>query len=297
VLRLGRNAGTMITSATDAGELAHLMFGVEHAPQPDRSRSSRTDDAPPVLRLSDVHVMGDRGTLAVNGASLEVRPGQVVGIAGVAGNGQRELQEAIAGLRPMKAGSVSIDGSDVTRSGPRARSRAGLAYVPEDRLGTGLASGLTLEENLVLKSYNVAPHCRHGVMSKSATSATARQLSERFDIRGARAGMAVSLMSGGNLQKAIIARELTQPHVVLLAASPSRGLDLAGSAAVRRHVLEETDQGGAVLLFSEDLAEITEMSDLILVMSDGRIVGSYTPETLDIEELGLLMTGAKVHAE
>ena len=163
-------------------------------------------------------------------------------------------------------------------------------------MGTGLASGLTLEENLVLKSYRESPHSRWGVLSPSAIVATARTLVERFDVRGARSGMAVSLMSGGNLQRAILARELTQSHDVLLAASPTRGLDLAATAAVRAHIRGETEKGRGVLLFSEDLAEITELSDLVLVMSRGRIVGSYTPETLDIEELGLLMTGVKPRA-
>ena len=184
---------------------------------------------------------------------------------------------------------------DITSASPRQRSRAGLAYVPEDRLGTGLASGLTIEENLVLKSYREPPHSRFGVLSSSAIADTARTLVERFDVRGARRQMAVSLMSGGNLQRAILARELTRAHDVLLAASPSRGLDVAATAAVRGHIRAETDSGRGVLLFSEDLAEITELSDLILVMSRGRIVGSYTPETLDVEELGLLMTGAKDH--
>ena len=222
-----------------------------------------------------------------------MRRGQIVGIAGVAGNGQREFQEAIAGLRSITGGSVRLCDRDVTSVSPRRRSKAGLAYVPEDRLGTGLAGGLTIEENLVLKSYRERPHSRFGVLSSSAIAATARTLIERFDVRGARHQMAVSLMSGGNLQRAILARELTRPHDVLLAASPTRGLDVAATAAVRGHIRAETENGRGVLLFSEDLAEITELADSILVMARGRIVGSYTPDTLDIEELGLLMTGAK----
>jgi simple sugar transport system ATP-binding protein len=133
------------------------------------------------------------------------------------------------------------------------------------------------------------------VLRPRLIAARAEQLVEDFDIRGSRSGMPVSLMSGGNLQKAILARELTRPHDLLLAASPTRGLDLAATAAVRRHIRVDAENGGAVLLFSEDLSEIIELSDRILVMSGGRIVGSYTPETLDIGELGLLMTGAKVH--
>lgn len=296
VLRQGRNAGTVVTSDTDAPQLATMMIGTEHVPEPGQFAPRRFDDASTVLTIEDLRVMGDRGALAVDGASLEVRSGQIVGVAGVAGNGQRELQEAIAGLRPVIGGSVKLRDRDITTKSPRARSRVGLSYVPEDRLGTGLASGLTLEENLVLKSYNEPPHARYGVLSPGAIAATAETLVEQFDVRGARPGMPVSLMSGGNLQKAILARELTRAHEILLAASPTRGLDLAATAFVRRHILADTASGRGVLLFSEDLGEITEMSDLILVMSRGRIVGSYTPDTLDIEELGLLMTGARVQA-
>ena len=296
VLRHGRNAGTVPTADTTANQLATMMIGAEHLPEAGQHTPGRFDQAEAVLTVADLQVNGDRGTAAVNGASLQVRSGQIVGVAGVAGNGQREFQEAIAGLRPIRGGSVLLGQRDITSASPRQRSRAGLAYVPEDRLGTGLASGLTLDENLVLKSYRESPHSRWGVLSPSAIVATARTLVERFDVRGAHSGMAVSLMSGGNLQRAILARELTQSHDVLLAASPTRGLDLAATAAVRAHIRGETEKGRGVLLFSEDLAEITELSDLVLVMSRGRIVGSYTPETLDIEELGLLMTGVKPRA-
>ena len=296
VLRHGRNAGTVPTADTTANQLATMMIGAGHLPEAGQHTPGRFDQAEAVLTVADLQVDGDRGTAAVNGACLQVRSGQIVGVAGVAGNGQREFQEAIAGLRPIRGGSVLLGQRDITSASPRQRSRAGLAYVPEDRLGTGLASGLTLEENLVLKSYRESPHSRWGVLSPSAIVATARTLVERFDVRGARSGMAVSLMSGGNLQRAILARELTQSHDVLLAASPTRGLDLAAAAAVRAHIRGETENGRGVLLFSQDLAEVTELSDLVLVMSRGRIVGSFTPETLDIEELGLLMTGAKPRA-
>ncbi len=293
VLRHGRNAGTVPTAGATAAQLAAMMIGAEHLPEVNQKVPQRFDDAETLLTISDLEVAGDRGPPAVSGASLEVRRGQIVGVAGVAGNGQRELQEAVAGLRPIRSGSVVLGGRDITSRSPRRRAEAGLAYVPEDRLGTGLARGLTLEENLVLKSYRKAPHSRWGVLSSRSVAATAGALVERFDVRGARSGMAVSLMSGGNLQKAILARELTRPHDVLLAASPTRGLDLAATAAVRDHIRAEASCGRGVLLFSEDLAEITELSDLILVMSVGRVVGSYTPATLDIEELGLLMTGAR----
>ena len=295
VLRGGRNVGTLGTSETDAAELAKMMVGSEHLPEAIQRVVGQFADKDPVLSIRELEVEGDRGTPAVDGASLDVTAGQIVGVAGVAGNGQREFQQAIAGQREVSSGSIMLGGRDVTQLSSASRSRSGLAYVPEDRLGTGLASGMTLEENLVLKGYKDPPYSRYGILRPRQIAARAEQLVEDFDIRGSRSGMPVSLMSGGNLQKAILARELTRPHDLLLAASPTRGLDLAATAAVRRHIRADAENGGAVLLFSEDLSEIIELSDLILVMSGGRIVGSYTPETLDIGELGLLMTGAKVH--
>ncbi|MBU81763.1 MAG: ABC transporter ATP-binding protein [Acidimicrobiales bacterium] len=295
VLVGGRNAGTLRTNETDAAELAKLMIGSDHLPKLANKSLRRFVESTPVLTIRDLEVIGDRGTEAVSGASLEVLSGQIVGVAGVAGNGQREFQQAIVGRRQISGGSIMLRGRDITQLSSRARSRSGLAYVPEDRLGTGLASGLTLEENLILKSYNEPPYSHRGVLSTAVITAAAEKLVKDFDIRGARSGMPVSLMSGGNLQKAILARELSRPHDLLLAASPTRGLDLAATASVRQHIRADTEKGGAVLLFSEDLGEIVELSDLILVLAGGRIVGSYTPATLDISELGLLMTGAKVH--
>lgn len=295
VLRHGRNAGTVVTAETNAVDLAKMIVGAGHMPPPSavaegRPRVGPSEDSP-TLRVRDLVVIGDRGRPAVNGVSVSVDAGQIVGVAGVSGNGQRELHEAIAGLRPAAEGAVHVGDRDVTSLGPRARSKAGLAYVPEDRLGTGLASGMTLDENLIIKSYAGPPHSRHGALLVRAIAATTKTLTENFDIKGARAGMPVSLMSGGNLQKAIVARELTLSHTVLLAASPTRGLDLAATAAVRKHIVNEAEQGVAVLLFSEDLGEIIELSDRVVVMSGGRIVGSCTRDSLDVQELGLLMTG------
>ncbi|MGI9625151.1 MAG: ATP-binding cassette domain-containing protein, partial [Acidimicrobiales bacterium] len=295
VLRHGRNAGTIDTSDTNAEELASMMIGSDLESESISIEPRPLVDGSPVLQVDGLVVGGDRGLVAVDGATLEVRAGQIVGVAGVAGNGQRELQEAIAGLRSIGAGSVRFGEVDATRLSPRARSEAGLAYVPEDRLGTGLARGMTLEENLTLKNYYKSPQSHYGVLSTASIESTSRALTEQFDVRGAREGMPVSLMSGGNLQKAILARELTQPHDILLAASPTRGLDLAAAAAVHGHLRDERAHQRGVLLFSEDLAEIAALSDIILVIYRGRIVGSYLRQELDLDELGLLMTGAKAH--
>ncbi|MCL4115474.1 UNVERIFIED_CONTAM: hypothetical protein GTU68_033882 [Idotea baltica] len=291
VLRRGKNAGSVDTGDTTPAQVARMMFGDSDAAERTTFDTAH-EIGEPVLSLAGVSVMGDHGLQAVSDASFVVRRGQVVGVAGVAGNGQRELQEAIAGLRPLASGSITVADIDCSNAGPKAAMRAGLAYVPEDRLGVGLAPGLPLEHNIALKSYDRAPHSRRGVLSDGAIEKTMNQLVEDFDVRGNRSGMRVSLMSGGNLQKAILARELNEAHEVLLAAAPTRGLDMAAAEAVRSHIVDERSDQRGVLVFSEDLDEIVHMSDVIIVMFKGRIVGSFARDELDLDQVGLLMTGS-----
>ncbi len=291
VLSRGRNAGSVTTADTSPEEVARMMFGdAAAAVRTSFGASATVGDL--VLSVSDLQVMGDKGQVAVDHASLDVRRGEVVGIAGVAGNGQRELQEAIAGLRPITGGTVTIDGTDCTSAGPKETKHAGLAYVPEDRLGVGLSPGLPLGHNLALRSFDRAPHSRRGVLSQSSIDATTDHLVAEFDIRGNRTGMRVSLMSGGNLQKAILARELSEDHEVLLAAAPTRGLDMAAADAVRGHIVDERQNDRGVLVFSEDLDEIIHMSDVVAVMFKGQIVGVFRGDEIDVDEIGLLMTGS-----
>ena len=293
VLRRGKNAGSVETANTNPAEVAKMMFGeryVEDYRPIEPTTAANAGEV--VLSVSGLRVAGDRGLDAVKDVSFTVHRGEVVGVAGVSGNGQRELQEAIAGLRSASSGSVTIAETDCSKMGPKGRTKAGLAYVPEDRLGTGLAPGLPLEHNMVLKSYRRAPHSKGGVLSPAIIDETTKRLVEAFDVRGARDGMQVSLMSGGNLQKAILARELTEHHDVLLAAAPTRGLDISAADAVRIHILNERDEGRGVLLFSEDLEEVIHLSDVVMVMFHGEIVGTFTRDELDIDEVGLLMTGS-----
>ena len=296
VLRRGLNAGSVQTAETTPAEVARMMFGDSEAAERRQAGAAAAPVGDAVLALTDITVRGDQGVTAVDGASLVVRRGQVVGVAGVAGNGQRELQEAVAGLRPLVSGTVEVAGVDCTSGGPRARMRAGLAYVPEDRLGVGLAPGLPLDHNIALKSYDRPPHSRRGLLSKPAIESTAERLVDKFDVRGNRKGMRVSLMSGGNLQKAILARELNEEHAVLLAAAPTRGLDMAAAEAVRSHIVDEREAGRGVLVFSEDLDEVIRMSDVVVVMFKGRIVGTFTRDEVDVDRIGLLMTGSATDA-
>ena len=293
VLRDGRNAGHGRTADLTRQALNRMVFGDRHVGASSVALTAKVPgDA--VLSVDDLVVEGDRGVVAVDHVSLRVRRGEIVGVAGVAGNGQRELQEAIGGLRSSTSGRVVIGTTDCTGRDAKARTGAGLAFVPEDRLGTGLAPGLTLEDNLVLKSFDRPPHSRRGVLSSAAIDDTARRLTDGFDVRGNRAGMPVSFMSGGNLQKAILARELTEDHEVLLAAALTRGLDLGAAEAVRDHIRGERENDRGVLLFSEDLSEVLELSDVVLVMYRGRIVGSFDRDEIDVDQIGLLMTGASV---
>jgi simple sugar transport system ATP-binding protein len=277
VLRSGRNAGSGTTSALTPASVNTMMFGSELATVGSAATHGVHEPGDPVLTVDGLSVTGDHDRTAVDGVSFVVRRHEIVGVAGVAGNGQRELHETIAGLRTASAGTVHT---------------SALAYVPEDRLGTGLAPGLPIEHNLALRSYRRSPHSRRGVLRNGAMRETAARLVRDFDVRGARDGRPVSFMSGGNLQKAILARELTEAHDVLVAAAPTRGLDLAAAESVRGHLRRERDDGKGVLLFSEDLAEVLELSDRVLVMFQGAVVGEFDRADVDVERIGLLMTGA-----
>ncbi len=290
VLRDGKKVGTLPTSEADPASLARMMVGR------DLEMPARREGVPgePVLTVSGLTADGDRGFEAVRNVDLEVRAGQIMGVAGVSGNGQRELAEALTGLRPVKAGQVFLGGVDITRSSVLDRIKLGLGFVPEDRLGTGLAKGLPLAKNLSLKSYRAPPLSTGPVISKRAVDQRADELIQRFDIRGTRPGLPVSLLSGGNLQRAILAREISGGPKAMVAAAPTRGLDVAATEAIRTLLLEERDKGAAILMISEDLEEVLALSDEIVVLYEGRIIGRLRPDQADPEVMGLMMAGREV---
>jgi ABC-type uncharacterized transport system ATPase subunit len=288
ILRAGKRVGQTSTANADPAALARLMVARDFA-MPELQEHSASGEV--ALVADGLVVAGERGNRAVRDLSLQVRSGEIVGIAGIAGNGQRELSEALAGLRRIGSGRIVLNGRDVTVASPMERIRHGLGYVPEDRLEMGVAAGLPLEDNLVLKSYRTSRFSHGPILSSKAIRAWSTDLSERFDIRGVRNAMPVSLLSGGNLQRAILARELSQRPKVLIAASPTRGLDLAAVEGVRRHLLEQRARGTAILLISEDLEELQALSDRILVLYEGSIVGEVSPGGLDDEQVGLMMAG------
>jgi simple sugar transport system ATP-binding protein len=290
VLRGGKSVGVVATRDTEAKDLARMMVGRDLV-LPTREPRNQFGDA--VLSVRDLHVLSDRGLEAVNGVSFDVRSGEVVGVAGVSGNGQRELAYGLVGLRTPTSGTVLLDGEDVTAANVLQHIEKGVAYVPQSRLGMGLAPGLTTEDNLGLKAYRRPPFSNGPWLRADAFIERGATLIDQYDIRGVRPGLPIRLLSGGNLQKALIAREVTLEPKVLIARSPTRGLDVGASGAVRDLVLSERDRGTGVLLVSEDLDELLALSDRLIVMFDGEIVGEMPAEEATAEKLGLLMGGTQ----
>jgi simple sugar transport system ATP-binding protein len=244
----------------------------------------------PVLEVEDVHVLDDRELEAVRGVSLGVRQGEIVGIAGVDGNGQAELVEAITGLRRPTAGTITVAGHDISQANARESIDAGVGHIPEDRHRRGLVLEFSLAENLALHDYRKQPASHFGILSPGRLVSRARGLLEEFDVRGGGAQTLAGALSGGNQQKVVIARELSDDPQLLVAAQPTRGLDVGAIEFVHRRLVEERDRGRAILLISFELDEILGLSDRILVMYGGRIVGEYGPGVSELD-LGVAMAG------
>uniref|UniRef100_A0A832I2Q4 ABC transporter ATP-binding protein n=1 Tax=Eiseniibacteriota bacterium TaxID=2212470 RepID=A0A832I2Q4_UNCEI len=288
VLRAGRVVGRGPIAEMPAGRIAELMVGRPVAPL-----HARADRAPGAVRLAarGLRVADDRGLEAVRGVSFEVRGGEIVGIAGVEGNGQHELVECLAGLRRPRAGTVEINGRAPARHDPAAHAAAGLAHVPSDRLRRGLVPGMTLAENLVLGRQRARDVGRGPWLGPRALARHAAPRLAEFDVRPADPRLAAERLSGGNQQKLVAARELSRGAPVVLAAHPTRGVDLGAVEFLHRRLLAERDAGRAVLLVSSDLAEILALADRILVLFEGRVVLETRPAATDERALGLAMTG------
>lgn len=290
VLRDGKTVGGVATADAEPKDLARLMVGRElELPK----RKAAESIGPVMLDVANIHVQSDRGLEAVRGMTFDVHEGEILGIAGVSGNGQRELAQGLVGLRPLTDGNVKLDGADITNSSVLQRIRAGCGYVPQSRLGMGLAPGMTTEENLALKAFRRPPYSKHRRLVASAFSENGEREIEEYDIRGVRPGLPIRLLSGGNLQKALVGREVeTNPKVMIL-RSPTRGLDVGATESVRNLILEQRDTGVAVLLISEDLDELMALSDRLLVIYEGEVVGEMPTEEATAERLGLLMAGQR----
>jgi len=251
----------------------------------------------PVLEVEELKALNDKNLPALRGVSLTVRAGEIVGIAGVAGNGQRELAEVITGLRAATAGDVRVSQTCVIDCTPREMITAGVGHIPEDRVGVGLVGSMSVSDNLALKGYRGPELSRGPVLVPSAIQSFALRLIDAFDIATPGPETQVKFLSGGNLQKTILARELTACGGLLVAVHPTRGLDVGATEAVRKLLLAQRDQGTAVLLISEDLDELLAVSDRVAVMFEGRVVDVVPAADADVAALGLMMAGGQPQAE
>lgn len=288
VLRRGRVVGSLMASELSEGALAVMMVGKESEWSQETGRKPADGIA---LKIENLRVRGDHGNLAVKSVNLEVRKGEILAIAGVAGNGQREFLEALAGLREVDSGEIYLNGEPVTNISVRKMIELGIRMIPEDRIGVGLVGNLNLPENLILRDYNDARFGRGWALDYQAIKKWARELVRKFDIDVAALENPVKLMSGGNLQRLLLAREISQNPRVILAAYPTRGLDVAATEAIYHMLLSEREQGAAIILVMEDLDEIMRLADRVVVMYNGTLSPAYEAGQIDIEEIGRLMAG------
>ncbi len=295
VLRDGKVAGTADPKTATQQSLANLMVGRDVVFQVEKGPSHPVDT---VIRVSGLGVDDDRGVRTVNDLSLEVRAGEIFGVAGVEGNGQRELVEAVTGMRPKAAGRVEILGVDATRLSPRKITELGSAHIPEDRNKHGMVGPYSIADNLVLNRYYQAPFSKRGIRNTSAIAEEAERLVEAFDIRTPGIDVPIDNLSGGNQQKVIVARELTGDVKAIFVAQPTRGLDVGSIEFIHKQIIALRDAGAAVLLVSAELDEILSLSDRIGVLYRGRLVGTFDAAETTREQLGYLMaTGASPETE
>jgi general nucleoside transport system ATP-binding protein len=257
-----------------------------------RVEKARAAPADPLLQVEDLRVRDDRELETVRGVTFDVRAGEIVGIAGVDGNGQTELIEALTGLRPVDSGRFAVGESDLTNASTHRILDTGVGHIPEDRQKRGLVLEFSLAENIALHDFDRPPNSRFGWLKPKALIVRARRLLQEFDVRGGGPQTSARSLSGGNQQKVVLAREVSRDPQVLIAAQPTRGLDVGAIEFVHRRLVAERDEGRAILLVSFELDEILSLSDRILVVYEGRVVGEYTPDVSE-EELGIAMTGGR----
>ena len=291
VIRRGKSIQTVGIEGATNKDLAEMMVG--------RSVSFVTEkeEAQPkevVLAISDLVVNENRGVPAVKELSLDVRAGEIVGIAGIDGNGQSELIQAITGLRKVKSGSIKIKGQEVVGLSPRKITEMNVSHVPEDRHRDGLVLEMMLSENIALQTYYKEPLSKNGVLNYNQINSYARKLMEEFDVRAANEIVPASALSGGNQQKAIIAREVDRNPDLLIVSQPTRGLDVGAIEYIHKRLIGERDKGKAVLVVSFELDEILNLSDRIAVIHDGKIQGIVKPSETNKQELGILMAGGEI---
>jgi ABC-type uncharacterized transport system ATPase subunit len=288
VLRDGKAVGTVDAAATSREELAELMVGREILFE-DEDRTTEPGD--PVLTAADLVVEGDRGLVKVDGVDLTIREGEILGIAGVEGNGQSELAEGIVGLRPVQDGTVTYEGRDITDASRRSLIGDGIAYVPEDRRQEGLVLDYDLERNALLGNQTIEPYVRRGVVDWDAVGDHAESIVEEYDVEPHRTDVTADSLSGGNQQKFVVGREFEHDPRAIVAAHPTRGVDIGSIEFIHDRLREMRDEGLAVLLVSSKLDEVQNLSDRIAVMYEGEFVDVVEPGEVTERDLGLMMTG------
>ncbi|CQR53934.1 ABC transporter ATP-binding protein [Paenibacillus riograndensis] len=290
VMRKGKMIATLATSGTDELELARLMVGREVE---IIRREREAAPGKPLLVVSNLEVTADHGRKALDGMSLQVCEGEIVGVAGVAGNGQKELAEVLTGLRTWKNGDIIFDGGPVKSASVRGAIDSGISHVPENRMKSGLAGRLGSVDNLLFKSYRSSGHSKFGFLKAAKNRSWSQELVERFNVKTPALDTPVQQLSGGNQQKLLFAREVSHQPKLMVAVHPTQGLDVGATAGVHELLMELRSRGSGVLLISEDLDELLQLSDRILVIYNGSIIGESDHEHADREHIGLLMAGIR----
>lgn len=290
IIRRGKVIDTVVTSQTNPNELAAMMVGKEVS-----FEVSKTEATPghAVLEVKDVTSFNDKGLKVLDHINLEVRAGEILGIAGVDGNGQSELIDAITGLRKVASGQVVLNGKDVTNQKPRKIIESGISHIPEDRQKRGLVLDFSIGENMILETHYRPPFSRHGLMNYKEVFQYASRLIKEFDVRTPNEYTLARALSGGNQQKAIVAREIDKHHNLLIAAQPTRGVDVGAIEFIHNRLVEERDNGKAVLLISFELDEVMQVSDRVAVIYEGKIIAIVNPKKTNEHELGYLMAGGR----
>ncbi|HMT20642.1 MAG TPA: ABC transporter ATP-binding protein, partial [Promineifilum sp.] len=290
VLRGGRSVGAALPAESTEASLAELMVGRKVILQVDKEEAHPGEK---VLEIKDLEVLDDRKQLIVKGLSLEVHAGEILGVAGVQGNGQREFVEALTGLRPIVSGSIQIAGEDTTQYTPRRITELDVAHIPEDREKHGLVMPYTIADNMVLNRYYRKPFSNNTILNRQAIAENGTKLVKQFDVRTPSITTHAGNLSGGNKQKVIVAREFSRPVKLLIANQPTRGIDVGSIEFIHNQIVAQRDAGVAVLLVSAELDEVLSLADRVAVMFDGRIVKTLPIEEATRERVGLLMAGSE----
>ncbi len=288
VLQDGRVVGRVQTKETNEKELARMMVGREVVVAWDKTPVPPGDA---VLNVDGLTIIGNKGNPALKNVSLQVKAGEIVGVAGVSGNGQRELAEAIVGLRRANQGTIWVLGREVTNRSPREVIQAGVAFIPEERMAMGVVRDFTVQENAILETHGDEPLAHGSFLDFKKVESHTAQLVREYDVKTPSLQTPIKNLSGGNIQKLILARELSRRPKLLIASQPTRGVDIGATEYIHKRLVEQRGQGTAILLISEDLDEILQLADRIIVMYEGQVVGNVPP-TMPVEEIGLLMAGA-----